>query len=80
MTRRISKDSVDGIETLCTECEDLTFGVVNIIDHDVQMKLLRTTRIRPSGSLKICGPLEGQTGRGVICGDHHPVGALVRHR
>jgi hypothetical protein len=57
---RISEDAF-AFELGRTQCEDTWRGLGHVLNHDVQVRLLRYSRIRPGGTSVIGCPLEGQT-------------------
>lgn len=77
---RVGVDVVATVESVGAEREYAGFGLVKVVDHDIEVDLLRAVRIGPSGWLVIDGELEGEPGRGVVLRDDDSVGGAERHR
>ena len=76
MTCWIGVDTI-AVELCRAERKDARAGGGYILDHDVEMDLLRHGGVWPGGRAVAGRELERQAGRGVAGGDNHPVVALV---
>jgi hypothetical protein len=72
VTRRIGIDGV-AIELYRTQRQHSPACGGNVLDHDVEVKLLRYCGIGPGRRLVTGGKLEGQARGRITGGDHHPV-------
>ena len=79
MTGRVGVD-VFAVELYRAERQDARAGGGHILDHDVEVKLLRYGRVRPGGRAVTGGKLEGQAGRSLAASHHDPVIAVVGDR
>jgi hypothetical protein len=59
------------------ECQDARGGGDNVLDHDVEVELLRDSRVGPGRRPVIGSSLECQARRLAVGGDYHPVVASV---
>jgi hypothetical protein len=59
------------------ERQDAGTGGSHVLDHDVEMELLRYGRVWPGGRLMAGRELECQPGRLLAAGDHDPVVTAV---
>ena len=79
MPGRVGVD-VFAVELYRAERQDARAGSGHILDHDVEVKLLRYGRVRPGGRAMAGDKLEGQAGRGRTASHHDPVVAAVGDR
>ncbi len=58
MSSGIRENLIVYCEFLCAQFDDLKFCFVEIVDHDVEMELLRPLRVGPTWGLEIAAQLE----------------------
>jgi hypothetical protein len=63
-----------------SELENAWASVRDVVDHDVEVKLLRPLGIRPPRRLVIRGTLECDSGTHIVGGNHDPVVSVVGNR
>jgi hypothetical protein len=79
MACRVGEDVRPG-ELGCTQREHRRDRRVDVLDHDVEVDLLRYATVRPGRSFVIRGELEGKPGGGVVGCDYDPVVAVIGDR
>jgi hypothetical protein len=67
-------------EVARSQLKNVRFRFADVLDHDVEMKLLGSLGIRPPGRSVVRGQLKRDPGGRIAGGDHHPVVAIVGDR
>lgn len=62
-----------------TKGQDAYAGRLDVVDHDIEVDLLRVGRVRPAGRDMVRGALERKPGAVVIDGDDHKVVGAVHY-
>jgi hypothetical protein len=78
VTRGIGKDIVGQVAR--SQLKNLWFRFPDVLDHDVEVKLLGPLGIRPPRRSVVWSQLKRDPGGGIAGGHHHPVVALVCDR
>jgi hypothetical protein len=73
MPGRIDENAVTLVRSASAQFEYLGFADGEIVDHDIEMNLLRVGGIWPAGRHEIGRELESESRRGVVARDHDPV-------
>jgi hypothetical protein len=60
-----------------SELEDSWPSYGDVVDHDVEVKLLRPLGIRPPRGLVVRGELEGDSRTHIVGGNHDPVVTVI---
>lgn len=77
MTRWVGVDVLTG-QPPRAQRQHLRRGGPDVLDHDVEVELLRPLRVRPPRRLVVWRQLKGDSRGGVVLGDHYPVLTAVR--
>lgn len=80
MARRVRKDVIDSRQLASSQRQHLRYGSVKIVDHHIEVELLRLLGVGPSRRSMVGRRLKGKTGGRVGRRDHDPVRAGVGHR
>lgn len=79
MPGRVGEHTV-AIELFSTERKDMRSRDGDVLDHDVEVQLLRDHRARPGRSAVIGRTLKGQPGRCLILGNNDEIVTVVGNR